>query len=367
MAFFKSKVLCPYCLEELKSKDIKKVCNICSHEAAASSGLFKKIERCPEKGCRGFLTKSKHAICGAELPSDILEYKKNLRFSIIGTSGSGKTTYLTTTLHELRNTPGSPWVITPMNTYTSNVYSENDNTLYKYHELVEATTPGQTPIPQLWILKDKQKMTKTSIPSYSITIFDGAGEDTMNIDPVISDYLKGSSVIIIIIDPLILPGVANSISKDVFKNSTTATHDQDASGKLVEGLAQYLKESCGIPADKLIDKDVAIVFSKIDAVKSQFGQATVMQESPHIKKKGFVKEDADAVDAEIRDWIENQGDQQFLNAIETNFVAKKVRFFGVSSFGQPPIKEGQLAAIMPHRVVDPILWMLSKEGIVPTI
>ena len=49
-----------------------------------------------------------------------------------------------------------------------------------------------------------------------------------------------------------------------------------------------------------------------------------MQPSPHLARKGFVKADADAVDAEIRDWLESQGENTFLDAIDTNFKKGKI-------------------------------------------
>jgi len=86
-----------------------------------------------------------------------------------------------------------------------------------------------------------------------------------------------------------------------------------------------------------------------------------------MSQKGFVKADADEVNMEIKDWLINQGETAFVDALETSFRPGKVSFFGVSSFGQPPMGGNQLGKIMPHRVLDPLFWMLAKEGIVPTV
>ena len=84
-------------------------------------------------------------------------------------------------------------------------------------------------------------------------------------------------------------------------------------------------------------------------------------------RHAFVKSDADAVDMEIRDWLASHGESAFLEAIDTNFRADRVRYFGVSSFGQPPTGSQQLGQIIPHRVLDPLMWMLAKEGVAPTV
>lgn len=369
MVLLHSDVLCPYCLQKLCSKDLKRVCQLCGTEAVPTNAeiLLKKIPKCKQVGCHGFASDRLCSYCGTKLPSDILDYEKYLRFSILGITGSGKTNFLTTMLHELRHTAGSPWVIAPMDSQTTAIFQENVRAVYDMRQPVASTPAGTTPPPQLWRIKDKNRMTDKIIPSYSMTIFDGAGEDCEHIDPFISRYIEGSKVLVILIDPLALPNVAKTISSDILNWSTSTTHDASASADMVDGLANYVRQSCNIAPGKLINRDVAVVFTKIDAVKDSFGSATVMQPSPHLAQKGFVIADADAVNAEIRDWLESRGETTFLDAIETNFRRDRVRFFGVSSFGQPPTGSYRLGRVMPHRVLDPLIWMLSKDGIVSTI
>ena len=81
--------------------------------------------------------------------------------------------------------------------------------------------------------------------------------------------------------------------------------------------------------------------------------------------KGFVEADSAMVDLEIRDWLARQGETAFLDAIDANF--KNVRVFGVSSFGNPPDQQKRLGKVRPHRVLDPIMWLLASEGVIPTI
>lgn len=370
MALLHSDVFCPYCLQELRSKDLKMACPLCGTEVTPSKTdlIMKRIPRCTQPSCHNTPASDKLCTyCTTKLPSDILDYSKYLRFSILGITGAGKTNFLTTMLHELRHTAGTPLVIAPMDSETSASFQENDRAIYETRQPVPATPPGMPPRPQQWRIRDRTKMTSSTIPSYSLTIFDGAGEDCEHIDPVISRYISGSKVLVVLIDPLALSGVKNTISCDILNWSTSASHDADASAAMVDGLSNYIRQSCNIRPGKLIDRDVAVVFTKIDAVRNSFGSATVMQPSPHISSKGFVKIDSDAVDAEIRDWLESRGENSFLDAIDTNFRKDKIRFFGVSSFGQPPTGNAQLGKVMPHRVLDPLMWMLSREGIIPII
>ncbi len=368
MALLHSDVLCPYCLEELRSGDVEMACPLCGTVATPTKAdiLLKKLPKCQQAGCRKQAASERRCkYCSSKLPSDILDYEKYLRFSILGIAGAGKTNFLTTMLHELRHAVGAPWVLSPMDAATTAQYQDNDRAVYERGEPVGATPAGMPPQPQQWKIKNKSKMTNTKIPTYSLTIFDGAGEDCEHIDPAISRYINGSKTLIILIDPLALSSVRKTISPDIVRWSTSAQHDANASADMVDGLAAYIRTSCGIAPGKLIDRDVAVVFTKIDTVRSSFGSARVMQPSPHMTAKAFVKADADAVDAEIRDWLERAGETVFLDAIDTNFRRGKVRFFGVSSFGQPPMGSGRLGKVVPHRVLDPLLWMLSKENMIP--
>lgn len=363
-------ILCPYCLQKLGMKEVKMICPICGGEAVPTKSelLFKKAPRCKNKDCHGSYASNKScSYCEEGLPPDFLGYEKYLRFSILGITGSGKSNFLTTMMHEIRNAQDTPWIFAPMNANTNLMFTDNEREMYENHRPVPATLAGAAPTPQQWRISDKARMTSKIVPSYSLTIFDGAGEDVEHIDDRISRYISGSRTLIILIDPLSLPGVRKSVSSDVYNWSITTEHSGGASAYMVDGLADYIRRNCQISPGKLIEKDVAVVFTKIDAVKSSFGTATVMHQSPHLQKKGFVKTDGDAVGAEIRDWLETHGENAFLNAIDTNFVKNRVHLFGISSFGQPPTSSGQLGKVIPHRVLDPLIWMLSKEGIAPAI
>lgn len=361
-----NKVLCPYCLQELTKKNIHITCPTCGQLVSSNS----KQPRCKSPGCHNNVANDKtccYSDCRAKLPPDILDYDKYLSFSIIGTTGSGKTNFLTTMLYELRHSNYSDFVLSPMDENTATTFEMHMNEVYEHKQPVSATAPGQPPQPLQWRIGHRAKKKPNKIPSYALTIFDGAGEDFKRMDPTISRYISGSKVLVVLIDPLSLKGVREQINPNVLNWSSPVEQGKDASVALVDELANYIRRSCGIQAGHFINKDVAVVFTKIDAVEEYFSSATVMQESPHRKQGGFVEVDGNAVDAEIRSWLNKMGEQAFLSAIDGNFKENRIKFFGISSFGQPPTGENQLGQIIPHRVLDPLMWMLAKEKIIPTV
>ena len=341
-------------MSDLKKKDLVYKCAKCGKPIGLSfkDRLTSGRPRCTDKGCSGYgsvasiLTCGK---CGNELPLQIMEYDAYLRFVIVGVTSSGKTTYLTTMMHELRHAPVTPWVATPMDNNTNTDYIAKDDQLYKMKMILPPTSAGVEIMPQQWEIKDQSRMSKTRVPTYSLTIFDGAGEDCTKVNDTISRYMMGSRTILIMVDPTKLPGIGTGV-------------DNGASGKMVNDIADYIRLNLGLKPGDRIKKDIGVIFTKIDAIRDQFSSGVVMQDSPHMRAQGYVKSDADAVDSEIRSWLAHNGQNSFLSAVHTNFRDNMVRYFGVSALGHPA-KGDKVGLITPHRVLDPLVWMLYKEEV----
>ena len=364
-----SNCVCPFCLNKLSASDVEYQCPQCGNKVQQSPWEYIRhlAPRCPDKACGGRLASTrvcKH--CGHELPADILDYGAYLRFCVLGVTGAGKSMFVTTMLHEYRKC-GIPLVISGMDTDTITIFGQNEQKVYGEGVTLDATLPGAPPVPMQWRMQDMTRMTDRRIPTFSMTLFDGAGEDCEHIDPTISRYIEGSKTIVIVLDPLQLAGVRPTLDEEIVKRCITADHSAQASVEMANGLINYIRRSCNIRVDRMIGRDVAVVFTKMDVLMSQFGSAQVTSPSPHVPRGGFVQADADAVDAEIRDWLIARGEQEFIRVLEAGFGPGRVKFFGVSSTGQPPREGQKLGKVMPHRVLDPILWMLAKEKLIRTI
>ena len=378
-----SEARCPHCLRKIKLKDLRFYCvtdDDRRHEVSLSimDRFKKRLPVCKRNFCKNHgLTvrevECKH--CGEKLPPQILFHDKFLSFCTIGVAGAGKSSYLTTMLHELKYS-GLPWVIQAMNVDTTERTQLNEQNVYEARHCPEGTKSGVSPKPQLWTMADNSKSGE-KLPTCALTIYDGAGEDCEHIgytaaDAEIARYISGSKMLLIIFDPLLLPSVRGEVSLDILNVSMATERQTSAPANMVSmanSLANYIRQSCNIVPGKKIEANAAVVLTKLDALREMQGgfgaSSTVLKESPHAKRKGFVEADSAMVDLEIRDWLARQGETAFLDAIDANF--KNVRVFGVSSFGNPPDQHKRLAKVRPHRVLDPIMWLLATEGVIPTI
>lgn len=378
-----SEACCPYCLKKIGFGNVRFFCvtdDDRRHEVYMSfmDRFKKRLPVCRRNFCKNkgqTIHEAECRHCGALIPPQILFHDRYLNFCTIGVAGAGKSTYLTTMLHELRYSP-LPLVLQSMDVSTTELAKANENHVYEDRQCLAGTKAGVAPGPQLWVILDNSKA-KAKIPTYAMTIYDGAGEDCEHIgytavDAAMNRYISGAGMILIMFDPLILPNVRNEIASDILNASLSPERQMSTPANMVSminSLANYIRQSRNIRPGSKINIHVAVVLTKLDALRNIIGgfdsHSTLLRESPHINGGGFAESDSKMVDLEIRDWLTRQGEIAFLNAVDANF--KTVRVFGVSSFGNPPDVNKCLAKVRPHRVLDPIMWMLAGEKIIPTI
>jgi len=363
-----AKFVCPFCFQHYNRKKVLYVCPDCG-EAAAPARFEKEPIKCKKAGCGGLATQRKCFFCGADLPRMSLQ-TPNLPFSIIGVSNSGKTNYITVMLHEMgKGTSGLRLALGHQNTATLDHQNENYKRIYEDHVPPDSTAGGER-MPQIWYIKNLLKKKGNNVPTYTFTIFDGAGEDhEHSLDPNsnVCRYIQTSKAIIITLDPLILDAIrkGNIVDENVRQNSLAGGADEHKNAvAVVNSLADYIKTARGMDVNKVLKLPVAIVLTKFDTVKNSFGPNSLVTHSSMNVRDGKVSmEEIKQVDEEIRNWLENNGERSFIDALEAHF--KEFHFFGVSSYGEPPENGGMLSErINPHRVLDPILWFFKKAKFV---
>lgn len=367
-----SKFVCPFCLREYNKKDVLYWCTKCG-TAAKGPALGIGNAKC---SCGGIASarKCKYPSCDAGsdgtdfIPKDALE-TPYLSFSIVGLSNSGKTNFITVMLNELQHSQGLHLPAGPLNKDSKAKQNYNYELIYLKHEKPDATKPGSEK-PQIWNVRNVAKRRGNTVPTYTFTIFDGAGESHQELDSSSTEcrYIAASKAIIVTIDPLALEGVKNGgfVDSKTINNSrpsqSTVGSEAMQSVDIVNGVADYIRTAMGIKGTKRLSMPVALVLTKFDTVLGHpsFGENALVKHPSNVFAKGEYREtEAIQVDGEIKSWLEEIGEGAFVDAVDANF--SNYSFFGVSSYGSvPPSSRNTPERIDPHRVLDPILWLFHK-------
>jgi hypothetical protein len=359
------KYVCPVCENALAAGALERVTRMLRFMFGPNLIKCKAINESTGEPCGGYATLRKCRYCDREIPKTALE-TPNLPFSIVGVSNSGKTNYITIMLHELAKASELQLALAAENPDTRNHQKNNESLIYDKHTIAESTVRGE-PLPQIWSVKNLQKKRGSTVPTYTFTIFDGAGEDHANMEPsaTVCRYISVSRAIILVIDPLTLSSIRQGgvVDPKVLRNSLAgsqgATKDATA---ILNSLAEYIKTMRGIGAKRLINIPVAVVLTKFDTILSHksFAQNALIKHPSLAIRDGKVSlEEIRQVHYEIEHWLKEIREEAFIMALSSHF--KEFSFFGVSSYGSPPKDEHTLASdIHPHRVLDPILWFFKK-------
>jgi hypothetical protein len=368
-------------MREYDKKEVLYVCPDC-HNKTIPGTFEKEPVKCravKEDGspCRGLATVRMCPHCRNPddpekgiLPKIALE-TPNLPFSIVGVTNSGKTNYITVMLHELSKASGLRLALGHQTQYTLEHQKENYNDIYETHtppELTKKEGDTERLKPQIWYIKNLQRKHGNNVPTYTFTIFDGAGEDhEHNLDPAstVGRYINASKAIILAIDPLVLPNIRRGsvVDPDVMRNSLGGDEGETKNAEdVINSVSAYIKTARGIKSSQILKIPVAVVLTKFDTILSHrafASNALIKSPSLNIRDGKVDLTEIEQVDGEIRNWLYEIGEGSFIAALESHF--KEFRFFGVSSYGAPPKDAYTLADdIRPHRVLDPILWFFKK-------
>ena len=378
---------CPYCYEVYLKSHIKYICPDCGIIAVNSD---REPVRCSGESCGGYATMRLCPMCMVdngmrhgtnEIPKTALE-TPNLLFSIVGISTSGKTNYITIMLDELSKFSD---IRLSMGDQTNETREHQKLNIQKIRQGIppDGTVSGK-PIPQIWYIKNLAKkrgglksllgLGDQIVPTYTFTIYDGAGEDHINMDPTMVRYIKSSEAFIVVVDPLVLEGVRSFVDPEIIKKSLKGDQGESVnSTEVVERMANTLINIKGLKTGSVLKMPIAVVLTKFDTVVNHPAFANAKVKTPSLSiENGKVREEEFAqIHNEIEHWLKAIGEKHFINALDANFAAfdrkgivkeRYYSFFAVSSYGKPPEKEGTVTKnIRPHRVLDPILWLFKKK------
>lgn len=391
--------ICPFCFSEHKIGDVDFACEqrkICGEEQDAQlskytgnkSYLGPHTFRLPKASvlsmpkmadCDKCHQTSHTRICPTchnQLPVTI-ESDEDTIVALIGTRGSGKSTYIGVLIHEMMKRLFRPFngTFQLYGAEDSHQYRERfENDLYKNHRpiaqtqshLVGNTITENRPI--LGTVKLQTQGFMKRIKAMTVVFFDSAGEDWENQDTinVVARYIAHAAGIIFLIDPLANAVMRNNIdNEDAIKTSIGAeTNTVSEPAEVLNRAADLIRKQRNMKITAKIDIPVAVAFSKLDVLEdlNVLPQGSALaQPSPHVQLGKFDDNDQQMINQEMRGLLSTWDQGDFLQALDLNYSNNAC--FAFSALGRAPEQDGSIAPPIPNRIEDAMFWILHKRGI----
>jgi hypothetical protein len=296
--------------------------------------------------------------CHSNLPQRFADAPSR-SMALIGTKASGKSHFIAVVLHELEHRIGPRFngSLTALNDSTRDrIDKDLHPRLYESGVVLEPTQSVRGNVATREPLV--ARLTLGSKPS-NLVFFDSAGEDLEHLDVLELEgrYVTQSDGLVLLVDPLQIPAVRDDLEGSVELPDVTA----DVYGMLGR-LAGIIREARGIPANKPIDMPLAIAVSKVDALRGILPDSHPVFAMPRYDgafDATIARNISEALRADAVAWLGERLDT-FLKQEFTTYS-----FFGVSALGESPVGGRLRNGVSPHRVEDPVLWMLDQWRAVP--
>jgi len=330
---------------------------------------------CPT--CGGPARRRACPTCHTALPIDFVDSKSPM-IGLVGAKGSGKTVLMTVLVKQLRDVVGKR--------FTADIRIATDNPdghqglsdyqanrevpLYSNRTLPTGTqqqgsTARQrtTPVVLRWRQESARLVGGQTLRSTVLSFVDTAGEDLNDIDTAFTlQYLSVCDALIITLDPFAIPGARSRLNLP----RKAIQVDDEVPLDVVSHITELLRTEHNIKTKKKIKIPVAIVFTKIDAF-----YPSLDRQNPIMAKPSAVPSYQDADGQSVHEHMLSLMHEWDAAAIDNHMRLNYTdyRYFGVSALGAEPDYEGGVVApggVQPHRVEDPVLWLLSKTGTVPS-
>ena len=392
----RSSFICPYCFER---SQLSQVQFRCTNRRCKD---FDDIEitryengnlSLPKQGKRAFVSPRRgvnHAACPEcgnttykricpschnELPDSTLD-GEDMIISIVGGRASGKSHFVGIVIEELikRIAPSFGGAMEGF----ADSYSRWQTGFYKYLymdgvklELTRSSLQGPDNgayRPLIFKLKlPEKRLFGSGVKSFTFVFFDTAGEDLNDEDTMstVNKYICKSAGIIFLLDPVQIPAVANQLDSAVAQRAAAIDwRNASQSDDIMTRVSRLIRNDKGLKDSDRIDIPVAAVFSKFDVIEPLVpAGCTIREPSPHCAQGKFNQSDWHNVNGEVQGLLDSWEATAFTAQLSTNYTTYS--YFAVSALGlgNNPTAEGRISRPRPHRIEDPVLWILRENKI----
>lgn len=354
---------CPKCFASMKE-----VGSACSSPQCHRAGIPVNVADaqrsnrgeplCP--ACQSPMTVKVCRECGFEL--DVGERQADyLPFSLVGAQGSGKSNYLSVLLQQLDTEFCKVYDATLYPTGGDRTISHFERyyhrPLFRQGVCVPSTEEENVdPLTYTLVFPQGSDKGKTC----NLAFYDACGknflsEADMSLHNRSICYSKG---ILFLIDPSQLSGLRRS-----GPGKKGLVVEEDAQALLLRTI-HLLRAGLGLDSvTKKIPVPIAICLTKTDTLFSQLDPASFLKESSRNLRRPMVSAaDLSSCSLEVQSMLDVWGGRELLGHVRSQF--SEYAFFGFSALGSQPGEQNQISHIVPHRVLDPLLWLFWKNQII---
>ncbi|KAB8165724.1 hypothetical protein FH609_014990 [Streptomyces sp. 3MP-14] len=322
-------------------------------------------------GCDGVTNYRICPVCHSTLPVQFGMVDNRL-IAMVGARESGKTVFMTVLLHELMNRVGERFRVSLMGADDATMVrfgKEYQDKLYDQGQMLIGTRSAGAQVnnqvdPLVFRFGVTRRRWFGDTAQHTVlSFFDTAGEDFNSRESVELNtrYLANADGIILILDPLQLPGAAELAAPGTLM---PRTDDVDTPANVLARVSNLLLARDGGGRRGKATTPIAVVFAKMDALLHHLDPGSPLRAHP---PRGDRFDIADSLDVhhEVRGLLRQWDGVTLDQMLENNHA--RYRYFGVSALGRTPTSDGRVAAtgIQPYRVTDPLLWLLSEFRAVP--
>jgi hypothetical protein len=283
--------------------------------------------------------------------------------AIIGGPNTGKGHYIATLIHRLENEVGAQFnfSLRMLGDETRDRFERDYRSpLFRRKIVIEptqsATINSGVKLPMVFRLTIQNGK---KLRAVNMSFFDSAGEDMKSLDIMSAEarYICYASGIVFLLDPLQIDAV-----RQIVPDQNLPVRDPMSEPPyIVERLRELFERQFNLSPTKRIEIPVAFVLSKVDTL------FPIIDPGSGLKLTGehfgyFNTADAQSIHTEIWNYLQSWMGGGFSDRVKTNFSI--FNYFGVSSLGSAPSKEGKVESISSLRIEDPFLWILYELGLI---
>lgn len=309
--------------------------------------------------------------CHSVLPKNFTS--KSPLIGMVGALGSGKTVMLTVLSKELRTSvyarlggyivpSGDSNLIKRLEKFRRNLEGdcENDEDV----GILPDPTGQRSPLVTVPAVYEWRGPRGDSRDSTILSFYDAAGEDVATADKAREQhYLAAADGLILLLDPFGFPH-----NRDLaHARGADKTGTPRAPGDVLHAITEMLREAERLPPHRKVKRPLAVVLAKIDAFFTQVDPDDPIRR-PSGSAPGFDESESLDLHHRAEALVSEWGGDDVLALLRLNYST--YRLFVASALGaEPDYRAGKASSrgVLPHRVAEPILWLMSLRGFVPRV